>query len=201
MSNSHPDGDRLLQHIPYAWTVSPDVVSPHTRGAMRTVDGVRRGGAAPNEPARIALFIRRGANLIAEIERAAWEMMPGRKTATALAFADSLNVVTGDRGIIVRRWLGGGVYSQPLAELLAPSGDLDDLAREAANVLCGAASNGRLKIFVNEGRDEASPRPVVFAAIDAEPGRVLLLARLLVDSFEVEQWTDPLTEAAGNGVN
>lgn len=188
--------------VPYPWTVSPGTITARVRSGMRTVDRIRRGPATPISPAAIRLIVERAASLIAELEAAAWETMPDG-TATALAFGNSRNAVTGEHGIIARRWLGGGVYSGPLAELLAPSGDIDDLARQSANGLCGAAANGRLQIYVCEERNEANPRPAVFAAIDKpdDTTRVRLLARLLVDPFEAEQWADPLAEGEGQAVH
>jgi hypothetical protein len=189
--------------VPYPWYVSPDPVSPLKQSGMRTILPTRKGGDAGVSPIARRLLIERAAEVVAELERAAWETMPGGGTATALAFVGTRNSVTAERGIVVRRWLGGSVYSRPLAELLAPSGDLDDRARDSADLLCAAASNGRLKIFVNQEGGKTNPGPVAFAAIDLadKPDSIRLLARLLVDSLEVEQWADPLVEAAVGGVS
>jgi hypothetical protein len=164
---------------------------------MRTIHR-RTGRDASSEAESLTrdALLDRAAWAIRQIERAAADELS--YASSGLAFFPSKNKISGGSGIIVRRWMAHGVYSRPLAELLAPSGNPDDGVKRSADRLTGAAVRGLLSIFVNDDAEAADPYPVAFAAFERDPksdGKVWLLARLLVTQFELEQWNDPLIEA------
>jgi hypothetical protein len=120
---------------------------------------------------------------------------------TALAFTLSRNRITGEAGLIVRRWIPGDTYSRPIAELLAIPPAITEASRPSAALLTCSALDGSLEIYVEEQPEELNPCPVVFTGIYAddedEPDTSYLIARRLVREFEVAQWADPLVEARG----
>jgi hypothetical protein len=169
---------------------------------MRTVDAVRED---PVEQRELNRLIERASDALNEIEYAAGVRPPDMARRTALAFTVSRNSISGQKGLIVRRWLPGDSYSRPIAELLAISPEVTDRSRSAAELLTRSAARGWLEIFVDEQYAEPNPCPVVLTGICCEEENdegeevemVYYIARLLVTPYEIGQWLDDFVEARG----
>ncbi len=189
-------------NTPYLWWVFPEAVGPRVRRGMRTIDAVRED---PVELAELNRLIERASDALHEIEYAASVRPPGMARRTALAFTLSRNSISGESGLIVRRWLPGDCYSRPIAELLAIQPAVTEASKSSADLLTRGALNEWLEIFVLEQYAEPNPCPVVFTGICSEEeddegqdvDAVYYIARLLVTPFEVGQWLDDLVEARG----
>ncbi len=191
-----------LAEVSRRWMIRRLSVPPEIRSGMRTVDQVRRAVARREGAFQSRRLIERGGQILDELELAVRERPPGMGDATGPGFAEARNAISGESGLIARRWLAPGVHSRPLGELLLLPKDLGNWKDSAMKLMLNASS-GRLQVYLCEGRGEASPRPVAFAAVKnaKRADSVFLHARLLVTPFEVEQWSDPWVEAQGNRVH
>jgi hypothetical protein len=176
--------------VPYPVLVMFDGPPPSVRRDMRTVDPVHPLKGESDSP----FLIEGAAGILDQLSLASEEKGKGQGNPTRLAFiSDSVNSVTGSYGIIVRRSLAGGRFSRPLAELIAPSGEYDDQAKNEANRLGWSAAHRRLIVLVHRELREPHPRPAAFAVVrdDEAEDTYLYVARLLITPFEVSQWLDP----------
>jgi hypothetical protein len=113
------------------------------------------------------------------------------------------NRVTGRRALVVRRFLPGGRYSRPLAELLSVNAELDVQSRSRFDRLRRSAASRGLEILVHERHNRMRLSRALFAIYrdGDDASNYWYLARLLVTNSEVAQWSDAFAEAGAGLVN
>lgn len=187
--------------IPYPFTLAGRLNQREVQRDMRTI-GPRRNDLSAID-ASMSDLIGRASAVIDQLEQGELDIIPGEKELTALAVGSMSNRVTGKRALIVRRFLPGGRYSRPLAELLSVNAELDVQSRSRFDRLRRSAASRGLEILVHERRSRTRLRRAAFATFrDEDDARnYWYLARLLVTNSEVAQWSDSFAEAGVGPVN
>lgn len=162
-------------------------VPAEVRPAMRTVDFEGRLDDGPERERSLRYLMGMGKRVLQEIEAAACEKLDGAEGTTRLAFSDTPNYYTGQKGITVNRQHPSGSLGWPLAELLLPPACQFEDLKSAADEFAYRASSGSLRMVGFEDSESKSPRPAVFAAARDSSG-LWVFARLLVTPFEIGQW-------------
>jgi hypothetical protein len=185
-----------------AYTVDSGRIPETLRRWMRTSD------LAPEDlPAASAVLrdvLRRAAEVLQEIEDGRFDIVDRVANLTGLCKSEVPNLVTGQKGIIVRRSfsLDRGRYSRPLAEVLT-GGRNREQAEKVFDWLQHGAARRRLEIYVHDDRGAAAPDLAAYAIYrkNDTDQRFWYLARLLIAPSEIAQWTDPFVEAPGGRPN
>jgi hypothetical protein len=190
-----PQG-KPFPEVPYPWIVRAGSSPESLRDGMRTIDAEPGTGANRPEELEAPYLVECAASVIEQMEVGWDEEISSEDSRCRLGFGETPNCFTGEPGIVVRTLVAPGRYSQPLAELLVPAGELEKHGREAFKRLGWNLSKRRIRIVVYRGEGEPEARPAAFAVIadEEDANQFWLLARLLVTPFEVGQWWDPSVE-------
>ena len=145
-------------------------------GGMRTVDPGPGVGASRLEDFEPRYLVERAAAVIQQMELAWDQEISSEDSRCRLGFGETPNCLTGEPGIIVRRLLEPGRYSGPLAELLVPAGEFENLGKDVYELLGWSLSKRRVRIVVYGGEGETPVRPAVFAVVVDEEDTETVLA-------------------------
>jgi hypothetical protein len=171
-------------------------VPPDLAAKMRTLE------RPPADAGRLELeAFRRGAiSALSQIELGTRDDLPdGTRLAASLGMFRACNRVTRARGLVLRRQFDQARFSPPLAELLSATGDRDEQAERDLVSLIRCARDRRIEVFIHVSGGSRRPDLNAFAIVRAadDPARISYRARLLVQPFEVEQWSDSFLEVGG----
>ena len=175
--------------LPFRVGITRVPVPPDLAAKMRTLE------RAPAEAERLDLeaFQSRAISTLAQIELGSRDDLPdGTWLAAGFGMFHAHNRVTRARGLVLRRQFDQARFSPPLAELLSATGDRDEQAERDLVGLIRCARGRRLEAFIHVSGASTTAFAIVRAADD--PARISYRARLLVQPFEVAQWSDSFLE-------
>ena len=182
----------------YPWFVLFEPVPLALRRNLRTVDLQWRPTLDP-EPAGLEL-IEAAVPSVREIERASRGQQQGAPETSRLAFIETVNDVTGIRGIVIHRQRPDGSLSRPLGELLAPSTDLTPETKWRADRLAWVVRHSRPLLVAYRVPRSPDPGAVFLGEQTEDSGDVRFqsFARVFTTAFEIAQWSaeiEPADEA------
>lgn len=187
--------------VPSPWNTLIMPVPADVRSATRTIDPPASPGAPAKEHYNPASYVEGAAGSLEQLELAA--QMPRPEGSTSLSVGEDVNIITGEFGVTLRRALQGGQLSCALAEIVCDSGRFDTAVHRFCDDVTWAAANRCLEILIHVESREKDARRVAFAITrkSGKPDSFIYLARLLLTSFDVAQWTDAELESGAESVN
>ena len=187
-SEARPIGrDVVIQFQPIPSALAQD---------MRTLDRPPIGTpheADPSAIGQIALLRLR------EIETALADRHGRDDGTSALGVSEETNSITRASGLVLRRLRPDGLYTAPLAELVSPTGRLDDDGIEVFDRFRGLAHHWGLRLWIHrtEKGSDVGYVPFIVARESDDAPRMFYLARLFATPYEVDQWRNPLVDGGG----
>jgi hypothetical protein len=160
---------------------------------MRTL--VRPAGNRPDvDPREIGQSAMR---VIRELEDALSDTLGRDDGISALGVSEQINSISGATALILRRLRRDGSYSVPLAEMVSPTGRLDQDNCDRFDGFRAYAHRFGLRLWIHRivsgTRVDYIPFAICRESDDAP--RMIYLARLLATPYETGQWRDRFLEA------
>ncbi len=170
-----------------------DPIPPALARDMRTL--ARPADSGPDaDPSKIG---QRAMRVIRQIEDALSDTLGRDDGISALGVYEQINAVSGAPALTLRRLRRDGSYSSALAEMVSPTGRLDQDNCDRFDGFRAYAQHFGLRLWIH--RTESGTRvdyvPFAICRESDDAPRMIYLARLLVTPYEIGQWRDPFLEA------
>ncbi len=170
-----------------------DPIPPALACDMRTF--ARPAGNGPDaDPRDIGQCAMR---VIRELEDALADSLGRDDGVSALGVVEEANSISGAPALILRRLRRDGSYSAPLAEMVSPTGRMDQDNCDRFDGLRAFADHFGLRLWIHRTVSGTRVDYIPFAICresDDAP-RMVYLARLLVTPYEIGQWRNPFLES------